>query len=605
MFRRSKSTGGPPPGSESRIPRDDLRSTTARLLLVACLLALAPAAVITGWRDIPAPASRPDAPLSDHHAAASPLTPAAPLAEIAASPRLPLAPETIASDPVAPEPASPAPVANPEAAELEIVVTDAITGSTIPNAHVELVHQDAATREESVRVLCADETGRIALRTEPGRLGLVAWCDYGSGGPRAVDIDRGRNGEIEIIVQPTRAVTGRIVDAITGEPLEDAKIAFWTFSERDAVPTDSAGEFRHPRFPAGELAQQMRVEAKGYGPTVRYLRMEEDGAWEFPSPTAPGLTLRGRDEAPWIEIGLYPELRVSGRVLDAAGRPVPGAAIYAEGYYHILPEVASLDLAETMADEAGEFELAGLRLDIGHSLIVDAPGYAERVVELAEFPARTGWVGDIQLTSEFAIAGAVIDQEGLPVGGISIELQPILFDETSDDSPLVRAEEGASLDAHVRVQSALHQARTAEDGTFLLTGLDDHEYELRVLRDDAPLVETRILTRDRERAANMLLTLPARSLVLSGEVRDADGPVVGARVEATRFGPVGITTTDAEGRFRIAGLDDRDIYRITATAPAAPGEVVKRVQTAAWAFESPILRLASPAEEGLALLGNE
>jgi hypothetical protein len=127
---------------------------------------------------------------------------------------------------------------------------------------------------------------------------------------------------------------------------------------------------------------------------------------------------------------------------------------------------------------------------------------------------------------------------------------------------------------------------------------------LRVLRDDALLVERRCTPGRADDALDLVLTLPGETIVLQGEVHDDDGPVAGVRIDVVRFGAVGTVETDARGRFRIAGLDDRAAYRLRATTSSAEGEV-RRAQATSWAFEYPILRLRPPAREGLALVDRQ
>jgi len=605
MTRCSNGTGALPPVDRGdRPPRRGER--ISRLILLAILLAVAPAAITSTWRTSAQLPPRPE-PL--------PAFEPSPALERSAS-LLPLATEhighrvavegTVADDESRTDPSDPRDPATTDKgpAELEILVLDAASMRPVSGAHVELTQSCPTSGDPLVRLEQTDPTGQITAHLDPGPLGIVAWNRAGVGGPRGIDVERGRNGTVEIILRPAREVTGRIVDATNGNAVPDATIRFWTFSELDTVRSARDGTFTHPRFPADSLAQQIRVEADGYGATVRYLSIDLDGAWEFPAPTAGGMTLSRTGGAPWIEIDLYPELRLHGRVLDPHGRPIEGAAVCAEGYYHILPSVASCDGAETTTSDRGEFTIGALRLDIGHSLLISAPGFAERLVELPPSETSDCALDDILLEPELLVAGVVVDGQGFPVEDIAVALEPIGADERTENEVLPSRSREDSLDANVRVQGSFLQARTTPDGTFLFENLDDREYALLVSRDESPLVERHVLPRDFAQATNVVIELPLDTLVLVGEVHGADGPVAGARVEVWRHGAVATVVTDADGRFRVAGLDKHAAYRLTAIATNGE-EVVQRVQTSAWAWECPVLRLTPSPHESLALLGEK
>ena len=604
MFRRPRQRTEPAP-SVHRRPLDRPRARTRpRALLLALLLVAAPAALVTTWH----PRSEPD-PTALHHPFAGAPSPAAvahrPLAPAPGRPAptrravaVEAATERAGAEASAPatEPGSPAPPAR-----LEIVVLASDGVSPVPGARIELVQADPATSAPLPRLVPTEGSGRIVVGVDPGALGVVAWSEEGVGGPLFVDVAAGWNGTVEVVLEPAHEVRGRIVDAVTGAPVPEATIGFWCVSNLDLVRSGPDGSFAHPRFPAAAVAQQVRVEAPGYGPTVRYLRVDRDGAWEFPSATDDGITLSRTSGTPWIEIELFPELRLSGRVVGAAGQPIADAVVAAEGYYHTLPGVASLDGEETRTNAAGEFLLGGLRTDVSHSVVINAPGYAEWYDEVEVAGAAVRALGEVRLESELLVAGVVVDGEGLPVEDIAVDLEPVAPTALDAEGDALTRGAAGELDVRVRVQGHLDRRRTCPNGTFLFEGLEEREYVLRVLRDDAPLLERRVFPGRMTESTNMLLELPLEALVLRGEVRDDFGPVAGARVELRRFGAVGTVRADAQGRFRIAGLDSRAAYRVTALR-GQEGEVVQRVETAVWAFERPILRLGPPRQENLALL---
>ena len=79
---------------------------------------------------------------------------------------------------------------------------------------------------------------------------------------------------------------------------------------------------------------------------------------------------------------------------------------------------------------------------------------------------------------------------------------------------------------------------------------------------------------------------------MTGTVSGPDGPIAEARVELRRFGRVAAVSTDAEGSFRIAGLDDAEPYRqqAKATCPRTNQALCGAIEV--WGFESPTVRTA-------------
>ena len=478
-----------------------------------------------------------------------------------------------------PAPAPPA----PETGALEILVRCQGIGT---RATIELGHTAAGSDRETVTLHASDEQGRLLLDLPPGSVRAVGWSAHASALPAFAELAPGARTELLIELEPAHPVTGRVIDAQSGAPLAGAAVSFWTFSELDRAITAADGTFEHPRFPARAPAQQMRVEAEGYGPTVRYLGVEEDGRWQlFPRIEGePALTGSG---TPWLEIALAPELHVEGRVLDPDGRAVAGATVEAEGFYHVRPAVASCDQASTTTDEHGGFRLAGLRSDVGHSLLVRASGFALLELELAGGPVLD--VGRLSLARETVLAGFVVDAAELPVEDIEVLLRP---------TGLPGGAPSGALDTGVRLQGRELIARTSADGAFVFENLAPNGYELVVRRDADAWIERTVLPRDGG-FDELVLRLPLDALALEGTVQDERGPAASVAVELQRFGLVARTTTGPDGRFRIAGLDAKAAYAIEATR-AADG-VVWRSSTSSWASERVLLELESTGP-GLAQL---
>ncbi len=474
-------------------------------------------------------------------------------------------------------------------ARLEIRVHESGSGRALPHAQIELNLTSRTGDRATIELLSSDARGRAELATDAERARIVAWANGFAGGPLEVDLDGGRTTRVDIDCQATFAIAGRVTEAETGMPVPGASVFFWTFSESDRALSGPDGAFWHPRFPATGCAEQIRVEAPGFGAAVRYLRIAQDGAWEFPGARAETGTRSGHG-TPWIEIELPRALVIQGSVQDEAGRPIAGALVSAEGFYRALPTVASRDGAEAFCDGDGSFTLENLRGDIGHSLLIRSSGFAERVLEVER---RSGLLdlGAIALSGESVLAGVIIDPDGFPAEDLALVLLPL---EESD--PLDPALGEGDLAVDVRVQGIERRTRTSPEGTFVFEHLTDRPYQLSVARDREPLLEREIRPEQPSGFASVELELPREARTLVGQALPAAG-LVDASFELVRFGRVGRFTFAADGTFRAAGLDDLAPYEFRAQALCPLTGRTLQARGTVWAFERLVVAFEA-REEG-------
>jgi protocatechuate 3,4-dioxygenase beta subunit len=478
----------------------DRRPAWTLALIAAAFLGLTPTIGLVSTRARGAAELPGDTiPGPEHEPPPSPLAaPPIPSEDPPPPERTPLAAE-VAPEPDPPPAASDRPA--PELASLEVAVM--ARGRAAPLAWVELVHEPA---EGAARVLLerCDEAGLLRLALAPGRARAVAWSEDANALPASAELAPGRPAALELALEPAFPVAGRVTDARTGAPVAGAEVAFWTFAERDTVVTGPDGTFRHPRFPARAPAQQVSARASGYGRCVRYLRVKEDGSWKLRAATEGEASTSGAG-TPWVELALVPELRVTGRVLDELGLPITGARVSAEGYFHALPSVASRDGAETTSDAEGRFELGGLRSDVGHSLLAEAPGRAAALLELASVPGTTD-AGDLRLARETVLAGVVIDADGMPLGNVEVVLRV-------EREELPGAPSGA-LDVPARVQGRELRARTDAAGTFLFEHLEPRAVRVSVEGGAGARVEETLAPRADGSFESPCLVLPPARVAL-------------------------------------------------------------------------------------------
>lgn len=365
-----------------------------------------------------------------------------------------------------------APATDPFAAPAHLSITVHEGGRPAPRASVEItVEGETGTR---VLVRETDVRGALELDLAPGEARAVAWRADAAALPAFARLQAGQREEVVLALDPAWAVGGRVVDATSGQPIPGAAVAIWTFAESDTVVTATDGTFLHPRFPRAAPSQQVQVHAPGYGRAVRYLRIGDDGSWKLSAATDEDSAQRGSG-TPWLELELVPARSVQGRVLDANGAPLAGARVAAEGFFRVMASVASRDGAEAVSDDTGHFVLDGLRSDIGHALVVEAPGHARRSFEVPADEPLAVELGDLALGRETALAGAVVDTDGRPLPDVLVVLTLVAPDE---------ARSASAFDVAFRLESRERRVRTGPEGAFLFEGLEARAVQLALETDD-------------------------------------------------------------------------------------------------------------------------
>jgi hypothetical protein len=337
---------------------------------------------------------------------------------------------------------------------------------------LELLHEPADGTAARRTRLATDREGLATLDLAPGSVRVVAWGRHATAAPARAELALDATTRLELALEPALPLLGCVRDAGTGAPVAGASVRLWTFAETDVAVTGPDGTFRHPRFPRRAPMQQIAANASGYGTSVRCLGLDEDGSWKLAARHAGETGTRGTG-TPWIELELVPERRLAGRVLGPNGAPQAGVRVVAEGFQRVLTSVASRDAAETVTRADGSFELAGLRSDLGHALLLEAPGFAFEPRELAP-AAGSCLLGDLVLQPARSLAGAVIDAAGHPVAEIEVVLR--------FDGPLPT--NTSALDAGARVASRERRAVTSPEGAFAFEGLHAAGVWLGVERED-------------------------------------------------------------------------------------------------------------------------
>ncbi len=364
----------------------------------------------------------------------------------------------------------------------------------------------------------------------------------------------GRPTGVVLVLAPTRPAVGRVLDP-DGRPVAGAEVrlAAATSPAREGPPAPLAsgtaesadalsaadGSFLVAAIPA--LALDAEVRRQGFAPSrVRGFKVPPVAAEAAGSPVDLGT------------IVLKPGAALAGQVIDGQGRPIARAQVF---------EVSELrppaELAERLRQEVpaattgpdGRFSLVDRPRGLPLHLLVSAPGYLPATVRGVRPPTLKPL--SIRLTAGTALAGRVVDPEGLPVAGASIEASGRAALPGREDrlvGPAVLRRATAGQDGRFELPDLPEGRSTLTVSAAGFVALDDLEVDL----PQPPGEEVRVVL---ARGA----TLEGRVLTTAGE------PVTGARILA---GPAACLS-DGDGVFRTDGVPTGPLAVLT-THPHYP-----------------------------------
>ncbi len=199
-------------------------------------------------------------------------------------------------------------------------------------------------------------------------------------------------------------IHGRVVDDV-GRGVAGAKVEIraWSGAEPDVrwfttrTGADAAGFFE-------KLVDTERA-TMGFG-----VETSADGfveGWRAVKPDE-------YDPSQGIEVVMEPARAISGRVIDADARPIPGTAV--QLWY------GSESTWPTTVDEDGRFRTPSRAPRRALELVVEAPGFARRLIPIAAADEDIHDVGEIVFHRGGQVSGVVVDVDGRPLGDIPLEL---------------------------------------------------------------------------------------------------------------------------------------------------------------------------------------
>jgi RNA polymerase sigma factor (sigma-70 family) len=320
-------------------------------------------------------------------------------------------------------------------------------------------------------------------------------------------------------------------------------------------------------------------------------------------------------------------VEVSGRVVAPDGKPFAGAKVY---FAHYIQRDPPAGPAAVSSDAEGRFRLR-----------VSRTGYPEKFMKAVWMQGAVvavgqgntfGWAGadhadqltnvTIRLSRDVPITGRVLDLQGKPIAGVSVQVRGVRVRQDGGDlkdlvARLQKKQAGPNhpdIWLHPAPLGVARPLVTDSDGKFRITGIRG-ECLVR-LRFAGPTIETAevyamtrptptiVTPRVKERPdlgrvvfhGHTFDHAAAPTRVIAGVVRDRDTgqPLKGVTVrgrlgspKASRFvaHPYLETTTDGQGRYRLVGLSREGGHRLDLFPPS----------------DQPYLRAArkSPAGSGL------
>jgi hypothetical protein len=139
----------------------------------------------------------------------------------------------------------------------------------------------------------------------------------------------------------TASVEGRVLNALTGEPLRKAAVTAQRGSDGPTVETGSNGEFRLDGLAPGMYA--LAAERAGYLPK-----------------RAPEVTVAAGQPLTAIELSLTPAAVLSGRTLDPDGDPVSHMTVEAMQYTYTAGKKTLRKVRAAVSDDRGRYRIFDL-----------------------------------------------------------------------------------------------------------------------------------------------------------------------------------------------------------------------------------------------------
>jgi Carboxypeptidase regulatory-like domain len=406
-------------------------------------------------------------------------------------------------------------LAAPRAIEGHVLGAD---GRGIPNVPIRLLRTDQTVLETGMG-------GQEDRRTDD--LGRFRFPDLAAGRYRvsgylrstdlpAVDVDLPEDRNLRDLV--IRAAGGEITVLVVDEAGAPVQEALVRIGDR-GYPPDESGRVSVAGLPATEI-------------TIQIARIVSETLY------VPAQELTVVPAGQEVTVRLPTLVAITGRALAPDGSPLPDVVVRATGGFGFEVPVRQ----SAYSGKKGEFRFKALA---GRTVEIAVDGQRRN----ADDPAKTIWV---------PVRGHLSDTA--PRDDIILRTEAVAADRTlrvTVEDPSGRSLPGAEVVGSARGQTFRMHANEA--GVASLTGLPDASIRLWCHRGRARGLTALVIGPESLGVVPCGQTVLLRfrpGIPMTGRVIDAEGrPMSGAKVEArTEDGYLLNTTTDADGRFRTAGI---------------------------------------------------
>lgn len=272
-----------------------------------------------------------------------------------------------------------------------------------------------------------------------------------------VSTEEGETTSITVVLTPGREVLGLVYDAVTGEPVPEARVSLHHL-EHHSVRSDAWGEFYLQGIPnVGTWG--IHVEAVPYGIATQYVSFDDTVGVQR------------------VEFGLERGRELFGRVVSASG-PISSARVVVFGYYGDSNKGAvGGDQTVAESDSDGYFRLAWLRRDIKHAVMASHPKWARTSVAVLPGKETEVDLGDMVLAAACTLSGIVVDSYEEPVRDLEVVLRGQVLPEIGGSVTTETYTDIGNL-----FEPVFREEKTAThgEGAFEFHGLPAGVYDLRV-----------------------------------------------------------------------------------------------------------------------------
>ena len=294
-------------------------------------------------------------------------------------------------------------------------VIDQDTGEPLADQHVGIHDSARPESQASGHEAETDETGAYRFRAAPGRALVFVSAPHGYldvGQTRKyVDVVEGENVAADFQFSKGAELAGRVLTE-AGEPVAGVKITDMRERYKEYGRSNESGAFTVRGLQVGQKLS-LRAEHTGLGLRgTAEVEVQPDESFE-------------------IRLHSYDRTRISGRVVNREGEPMPSVNIDLTHWDSQRHMGSSSTVAVTDGD--GMFRGIGLIVGDEYTISANAEGYREAETELFTAKSEMSQIENLTLLpveSRFFIEGRIADTSGKPVYGARFYISQPPYTET-------------------------------------------------------------------------------------------------------------------------------------------------------------------------------